>query len=74
VQSVQLVELCESATEQLVNCCCCEKLVAEAGGNSGTQMEENVRLWNPLPSNGNENVTVDISVCVFVCVIIKYKA
>jgi hypothetical protein len=29
-----------------------EKLVAEAGNSSGTQMKRKVRHWKPLPSNG----------------------
>jgi hypothetical protein len=38
--------------------CCCETLVAEVGGSSGTQREGNVRRWMPLPSNGREHETV----------------
>jgi hypothetical protein len=45
---------------------CCEKAVTEAGYSSGTQMKENVRRWKPLPSNGHNVVTVDISVSVTV--------
>jgi hypothetical protein len=39
--------------------CFCENVVAEAGDSSGTQRKGNVRSWKPLPSNGNEEVTVD---------------
>jgi hypothetical protein len=48
--------------------CRCEKLVTEAGESSGTQRKGNVRRWKPLPSNGSEDVNVDNSVCVCVCV------
>jgi hypothetical protein len=48
--------------------CCCYKLVAKAGNNSGTQRKENVRRWKALTSNGSENETVDTSVCVRACV------
>jgi hypothetical protein len=49
--------------------CCCEKLVAEVGDNSGTQRKGNVcRLWKMLPSNNNEDMTVDTSVCAHACV------
>jgi hypothetical protein len=51
--------------------CCCEELVVEAGDGSGTQRKENVCCWQPLPSNGNEDVTVDTSVCVCVCVCVR---
>jgi hypothetical protein len=42
---------------------CCEKLVAEAGDRLETQRKGNVHHWKPLSSNGNEDVTVDTSVC-----------
>jgi hypothetical protein len=46
---------------------CCQLLlleeVAEAGDSSGTERKGNVRRWKPLPSNGSEDVTLDISVC-----------
>jgi hypothetical protein len=32
--------------------CCCEKVVAEAGDNPGTQRQGNVHQWKPLPING----------------------
>jgi hypothetical protein len=41
--------------------CCCEKLVAEAGDRLETQRKGNVHRWKPLPSSGNEHVTVDTS-------------
>jgi hypothetical protein len=37
--------------------------VAEAGDSSGTQRKGKVHCWKPLPSNDNEDVTVDTSVC-----------
>jgi hypothetical protein len=37
--------------------------VAKAGDNSGNQRKVNARRWKPLQSNGNENVTVDTTVC-----------
>jgi hypothetical protein len=45
---------------------CCEKPIAEAGDTSGTQRNGNVRRWQPLPTNGSEDVTMDTSVCVVV--------
>jgi hypothetical protein len=47
--------------------CCFENLVAEARDISGTQRKENVRRWKPLPSNDNNDVTVDTSLYVFAC-------
>jgi hypothetical protein len=38
----------------------------EAGDSLGMQRKGNVRCWKPLPSNGIEAVTVDISLCVYV--------
>jgi hypothetical protein len=46
--------------------CCCFKLVAEDGDNSGTQSKGNVCRWKPVVSNGSEDVTVDTIVCVMV--------
>jgi hypothetical protein len=51
--------------------CWCEELVAEATEGSGTQRKGSVCRWKPLPSNGSEDVTVDIGVCVYVCVCTK---
>jgi hypothetical protein len=39
-------------------------LVAGAGHISGTQAIVKARTWNPLLSNGCEEVTADINVCV----------
>jgi hypothetical protein len=50
-----------------------ELQVAGAGDNSGTQRKGNVRRWKSLPSNGDEDVTVDTRVCVSVCVIVNCK-
>jgi hypothetical protein len=36
------------------------------GDSLGTQRKGNVSRWKPIPSNGSQNVTVDISVCVTV--------
>jgi hypothetical protein len=45
----------------------CEGLVVEAEDSSETQKKGNDRRCKPLPSNGSEDMTVDmsISVCVF---------
>jgi hypothetical protein len=51
--------------------CCCEMLVAGAGDSSGTRRKGNIRRWKRLSKNGNEDVTVDNSVCV--CVTVKCK-
>jgi hypothetical protein len=48
--------------------CCCEKLVTEAGGRSGTKRKWNVRCWKPVQSTGSEDVIVDASVRVTVTV------
>jgi hypothetical protein len=47
-----------NAISELYNCWgsavvsyCCEELVAEAGGSSGTQRKGNARRWKRLPSN-----------------------
>jgi hypothetical protein len=55
----------------LEDCCgtvivssCCEKLIAEARNNSGTQTKANVCCWKPLPSNNKKDVTVDMYACV----------
>jgi hypothetical protein len=56
--------------DKLENCCgsvvscCCYKLVDEAADSSASQRNGNVCRWKPLPSNGSEDVIVDISVCV----------
>jgi hypothetical protein len=50
-ESVSVSELDNRFGSVVVNCCC-KKLVAEAGANSGTQKKGNVRHWKPLPSNG----------------------
>jgi hypothetical protein len=47
--------------------CCSYKLVAEPGDCSGMQRKGNVLCWKQLPSDGNEDVTVDTSVCVCAC-------
>jgi hypothetical protein len=57
---LQLENCCDSV---LVNCCCL-KLVAEAGNSSGTQRKGKVRLYKPLLSNDNEDVTLDNSLYV----------
>jgi hypothetical protein len=53
--------------------CCCEKLVAEAGKYSGIKTKGNVRRLKPLPSNSSADVTVEISVYVFVTVTFKVQ-
>jgi hypothetical protein len=42
--------------------CCCEKLVAR--DSSWTQRKANVLRWEPLLSNGSEDLTVDTSLYV----------
>jgi hypothetical protein len=32
--------------------CCCDKLLAKVGDNSGSQKKRNIRRWKPLPGNG----------------------
>jgi hypothetical protein len=43
-------------------CGCYWKLENEAVDHSETQRNGNTQSWKPLQSNGNEGVTVDISV------------
>jgi hypothetical protein len=50
----------------IIMSCSCEKLVVEFGDSSGTQRKENVCRSKPLPSNDNEDVNVNTSVCVTV--------
>jgi hypothetical protein len=44
----------------VVMSCCCEKLEAENGDRLRTRRNGNVCRWKPLPSNGSEEVTVEI--------------
>jgi hypothetical protein len=66
--TLSLTLLCELVGEldnrwgSVVVSCCCQKLLTETGESSGTQRKGNVRRCKPLPSNGNEDVTVETSV------------
>jgi hypothetical protein len=62
-QPVEFVGELEDCCRSVAVSCCCEKLAAEAGVSSGSQREADIRRWKPLPSNGSEDVTVDIIAC-----------
>lgn len=50
--------------------------VIEARGQFGNEEEGNVfrsKLESRYRATANENMTVDISACVFACVIVKYR-
>jgi hypothetical protein len=47
-------------------CCCCEKLVAEAGDSSGTLRKGPSAVGNLYRATAIEDVTVGTSVCVTV--------
>jgi hypothetical protein len=48
--------------------CCCDKLVAEAGDSSGTQRKVTFAVGSRYRATASEHVTVDTSVCVYMCV------
>jgi hypothetical protein len=52
----------EDCCGTVVVSCCCEKLVADYG-TVREPRRENLRCWEPLPSNSSKDVTADTGVC-----------